>query len=203
MSAAERGSIRRVEGSGIALRGHDVDTDRIIPARFLRAVRFEGLEEHVFEDDRLMWTGANPHPFDDPRFTGASVLVVNRNFGCGSSREHAPQALQRWGITAVVGESFSEIFFGNAVAIGLPCATTAPADVAWLQDAIERDPTVMVSVDLEVLRVTCGARALALSMPAAVVDAFRSGAWDATGLLLDGYAQVEAVAARLPYVTGF
>jgi 3-isopropylmalate/(R)-2-methylmalate dehydratase small subunit len=203
MSAAEGRRIRHVEGRGIALRGDDVDTDRIIPARFLRAVRFEGLEEHVFEDDRLMWTGAKPHPFDDPRFTGASVLVVNRNFGCGSSREHAPQALQRWGITAIVGESFSEIFFGNAVAIGLPCVTAAPADVAWLQEAIERDAAVKVSVDLEVLRVTCSARALALSMPAAVADAFRSGAWDATGLLLDDFAQVDAVAARLPYVTGF
>lgn len=203
MSETGARKIRRIEGRGVALRGHDVDTDRIIPARFLRSVRFEGLEAHVFEDDRRMWAGREPHPFDDPRFAGASVLVVNRNFGCGSSREHAPQALQRWGIAAVVGESFSEIFFGNSLAIGLPCASVAAEDAAWLQDAIDRDQAVTLEVDLDARSVRCGSRTGSFTMPAAVLDAFRSGAWDATGLLLDDFAAVEAVAERLPYVRGF
>jgi 3-isopropylmalate/(R)-2-methylmalate dehydratase small subunit len=203
MSGTAVQPIRRIDGRGIALRGHDVDTDRIIPARYLRAVRFEGLEAHVFEDDRKMWAGPGVHPFDDPRFAGASVLVVNRNFGCGSSREHAPQALQRWGIAAVVGESFSEIFFGNAVAIGLPCVAVAPDDASWLQEAVERDPALRLAVDLDARRIDCGSRAANLGLPAAVRDAFLSGAWDAIGLLLDDFTQVEAVAARLPYVKGF
>src|SRR5687768_3769426 len=120
--AAER--ITRVDGRGLPMRGDDIDTDRIMPARFLRSVTFEGLEQHVFEDERsgsAAGEGARQqHPFDDPRYRGASILVVNRNFGCGSSREHAPQALHRSGIRAIIGESFSEIFFGNSLMIGLP-----------------------------------------------------------------------------------
>ena len=122
-------AIVSISGRGLPLRGDDLDTDRIMPARFLRAVTFEGLEKHVFEDDRAAMAG---HPFDDPRYAGATVLVVNRNFGCGSSREHAPQGLARFGIRAMVGESFSEIFLGNASLLGLPCFAAAPADVDHL-----------------------------------------------------------------------
>ncbi len=197
-------TIRVVEGRGIAVRGHDIDTDRIMPARFLRAVRFEGLEAHVFEDDRAAWpAGAGRHPFDDPRHAGATVLVVNRNFGCGSSREHAPQGLVRWGIEAVVGESFSEIFFGNSLALGLPCVVVASEDAAWLQAAIEADPALVVRVDVEESVVSAGSRRLAASLPASARDAFVSGAWDATGLLLQDVDAVQAVARRLPYVAGF
>ena len=138
-------------GRGIPLRGDDIDTDRIIPARFLRAVTFDGLEKHVFEDDRK----TTQHAFDDRRFAGASVLAVNANFGCGSSREHAPQGLQRWGINAIVGESFAEIFFGNSTMIGLPCVTASPEDVRTLQDLIERSPETEIRIDI--VKGTCDA----------------------------------------------
>jgi len=196
--------LTRVEGRGLPLRGHDIDTDRIIPARFLRAVRFEGLEQHVFEDDRASWpAGQVQHPFDDPRFAGAKVLFVNRNFGCGSSREHAPQAIARWGIAAIVGESFSEIFFGNSVALGLPCLTATPDAAERLQSAVERDPAAPVVVDVAGLRVQVGSVSESLTMPVAAHEALVTGNWDATGLLLDDYAQVEAAARRIPYLNGF
>ena len=198
-------TIRRIAGRPIPLRGDDVDTDRIIPARFLRSVTFEGLDEQVFVDDRK----ANPrHPFDDPRYRGASVLLVNRNFGCGSSREHAPQALCQWGIRAIAGESFSEIFFGNAVALGLPCVTAAEADILALMEAAERAPDVPLVVDLEAgaIQMSSGPSALGLyrcSLPPAAREAFLTGAWDATGVLLDAGALIEGTAARLPYLAGF
>lgn len=196
-------SIVTVTGRGLALRGRDVDTDRIIPARYLRVVSFEGIEAHVFEDDRRAATAADPHPFDRPASAGASVLVVNANFGCGSSREHAPQALQRWGLQAIVGESFSEIFFGNALAIGLPCVIVDAADAAWLQDAIEATPATNLVLDLQSMTVSAAGRTLPCRMPGPARDALVSGAWDATGLLLERYEEVTATAARLPYVGGF
>ncbi len=199
MGAAQE--IRAVAGRGIPVRGEDIDTDRIIPARYLRVVSFDGIEAHVFEDDRAELKGA--HPFDDPRFQGASVLVVNRNFGCGSSREHAPQAIARWGVRVIVGESFSDIFFGNSSVIGLPCVTAARADVERLQTALEQDPSAAVTVDLAALTCTWPGGACTITMPAAVRDAFITGAWDTTGMLLDRFEEVRAVADRLPYVSGF
>ena len=195
--------IARIEGRGLPFGGHDVDTDRIIPARFLKAVRFEGIEAHVFEDERAMFAGPGRHPFDDPVFAGAAVLAVNRNFGCGSSREHAPQALFRWGIRVIVGESFSEIFFGNSLALGLPCVSIAAPDATALQARIASDPAATVVVDLEAMEVEMAGARWRVTMPAAARDAFLSGTWDATGLLLDRYEEVEAVASRLPYVGGF
>ena len=196
--------ITTVEGRALPLRGHDIDTDRIIPARFLRAVRFEGLEAHVFEDERLAWpSGQGRHPFDDPAYAGAKVLLVNRNFGCGSSREHAPQAIVRWGIEAVIGESFSEIFFGNSVALGLPCLSVSPEDADALQTWAEAHAGEAMRVDVRGLTVTAGGRSVRASMPGAAHEALVTGQWDGTGLLLDDFAQVEAVAARLPYVRGF
>jgi 3-isopropylmalate/(R)-2-methylmalate dehydratase small subunit len=193
--------LERIVGRAIPVRGHDIDTDRILPARFLVAVSFEGIEAHVFEDERAVAKGA--HPFDQPQFAGARILVVNRNFGCGSSREHAPQAIQRWGIQAVLGESFSEIFFGNSVAIGLPCVTVSPEATSALQAQVEATPDAEVAVDLVAGTVTCGPLSVAGTLPAAARDGFISGDWDATGLLLDDVAQVEATAARLPYVSGW
>jgi 3-isopropylmalate/(R)-2-methylmalate dehydratase small subunit len=184
--------------------GHDIDTDRIMPARFLKAISFEGLEDHVFEDDRAAAVKAGSvHPFDDARFGGASILVVNRNFGCGSSREHAPQGLRRWGITAVVGESFSEIFSGNALAIGMPCLTVDHADVDWLIADAERDPAATTVVDVQALIVSRNGRTIQARLPKSTQEAFLSGDWDATGQLLSAAAETAAVAARLPYVRGF
>ena len=189
----------RITGRALPLRGHDIDTDRIIPARYLKAVSFDGLERHVFADDR---TGGG-HPFDDPRYAGASVLLVNRNFGCGSSREHAPQALQRWGIHAVVGEGYSEIFFGNAVQLGLPCLVVPPAAIEQLMAAVEQNPLTTVTVDLESMTVEGASLRISADMPASARDALTSGLWDGTGMLLQNLDQVRAVAARLPYTRGF
>src|SRR5262245_30904660 len=190
--------IEHVAGRGIALRGHDIDTDRIIPARYLKAVSFEGLEKHVFADDR-----SDPaHAFNQPQFQGASVLLVNRNFGCGSSREHAPQALQRWGITAVVGEGYSEIFFGNSVQLGLPCLTVNHEDVEAMMAEVEANPAAVVTVDVPALTVGCGARTYAATMPRAAHEALVTGLWDGTGLLLADFDQVRALSDTLPYVTG-
>jgi 3-isopropylmalate/(R)-2-methylmalate dehydratase small subunit len=195
--------IQRIEGRGLPLPGDNIDTDRIIPARFLRAITFEGLEMHLFEDDRkqLAATGAT-HPVSDPRYAGASILLVNANFGCGSSREHAPQAIRRYGIRAVVGESYSEIFFGNSVALGMPCVTADHSALATLMQMVETDPSMQLAVDLEALRVSAGEKNFPVAIPAAARDSFLDGTWDATGLLLDRFEDVEAVAARLPYVSG-
>ena len=204
MSGAVR--IERVEGGLIPLRGHDIDTDRIIPARFLRVITFEGLERHAFEDDIASRAQQrDPHPFAQSRFSGARILVVNRNFGCGSSREHAPQALQRWGIGAVVGESFSEIFFGNSLAIGLPCVSASPEDLEWLQSLAEqaRDAPISAALDLTTTTLTAGDRSVSVSVPKAAREALITGAWDATGLLLEDEVAVRAAADRLPYVRGF
>ena len=186
-------------GRAVPLRGNDIDTDRIMPARFLRAITFEGLETHLFEDDRK----TTKHPFDDGRYRGASVLVVNSNFGCGSSREHAPQGLQRWGINAIVGESFAEIFFGNSLMIGLPCVTASPEGVRKLQDLIERVPDIEVRIDLTAGTCVTGDLRLNVSIPPNARDALVTGAWDTTGLLLDRYEEVDAASQRLPYVSGF
>ena len=193
-------SITKIEGSGIALRGNDIDTDRIIPARFLRMITFDGLGDHVFEDDRK----SNPdHPFNHDRFREAGVLVANGNFGCGSSREHAPQALQRWGIDTIVGESFAEIFQGNCTVMGIPCVTATPGDVAKLQDAIEANPTLQLEVDLTQKTVTCGDIVVNVELPEGNRVSLLEGAWDATGMLLEGADAVKEVANSLPYTTGF
>jgi len=193
-------AISRVGGRGLPLRGHDIDTDRIMPARFLVSVSFEGLERHVFEDDRA----ADPrHPFNDPRYRGASVLVVNANFGCGSSREHAPQGLQRAGIRALVGESFSEIFQGNAAILGMPCFAARHDDVERLQTLVEQTPTVDIEADVTSGIVTAGSVTIRATLPAALRDAFLSGQWNPTAMLLDRFEDVRAVAAKLPYIRGF
>jgi 3-isopropylmalate/(R)-2-methylmalate dehydratase small subunit len=196
--------ITRITGRGLPLRGNDIDTDRIIPARFLKSISFEGLETHLFEDDiaqaREQKAG---HALVEPAYERASILVVNRNFGCGSSREHAPQAIRRRGFRAVVGESFSEIFFGNSVALGMPCVTGAAADVAHLQSTIEQTPGIDIAIDIEAQHLQYGDRRMTIALPAAARESFLDGSWDATGLLLDRFEEVEATKQRLPYVTGW
>ena len=193
-------AIRIVAGRGLPIRGDDIDTDRIMPARFLKAVSFEGLERHLFEDDRA----ADPtHPFNDPRYAGAAILIVNKNFGCGSSREHAPQGLFRFGIRAIVGESFSEIFQGNASMIGLPCFSADHASVERLQAAIERSPAVALEADVAAGIVRAGDIAIQASLPPALRDGFVSGQWNLTAMLLDRFDDVRLTAERLPYLTAF
>jgi 3-isopropylmalate/(R)-2-methylmalate dehydratase small subunit len=201
--AVER--IRQVRGTALPLRGDDIDTDRIIPARFLKAISFEGLEEHLFEDDRreARAAGGAVHPVDNPDYRGASVMVVHANFGCGSSREHAPQAIRRRGIRAIVGQSFSEIFFGNSIALGMPCVTTDRDTLDALLTFAERSPAGEFTVDLESMQITADGKAYVIGLPGPAREAFLQGSWDATGLLLEDFDQVRAVAARLPYVSGF
>ena len=197
-------AITSIRGRALPLRGDDIDTDRIMPARFLVGVSFDGLEQHVFEDDRRAAVRPhNRHPFDVAQYRGAKILIVNSNFGCGSSREHAPQGLHRWGIDAVIGESFAEIFFGNSVMIGMPCVTAAPDDVRTLMELVEKNPRAVVTVDLVAGTCDTDGFRCAVSLPRNVRDAFTSGAWDTTGMLLDHYEQVDAAAARLPYIAGF
>lgn len=193
-------AVTHIEGRGLPLRGDDIDTDRIMPARFLKAISFEGLEGHLFEDDRRADAS---HPFNDPRYTGASILIVNANFGCGSSREHAPQGLARAGFGAIVGRSFSEIFQGNAAMLGVPCFVAAPAEIERLQSLIESTPDTTIEVDVATGRLRAGATVIEASLPAALRDSFLSGQWNPTAMLLDHFEDVRAVAARLPYIRGF
>jgi 3-isopropylmalate/(R)-2-methylmalate dehydratase small subunit len=197
--AGER--IREVTGTGLPLRGDDIDTDRIIPARFLKSVSFDGLEQHLFEDDRRQAEAAGiVHPASNAAFAGASIMLVQTNFGCGSSREHAPQAIQRRGIRAIVGRSFSEIFFGNAVALGMPCVAAGPDAVEALIQQVEREPATELVVNLDAMRVCVGARGFEIRLPAGARESLLDGSWDATGRLLDDYAAVRRTAALLPYV---
>jgi 3-isopropylmalate/(R)-2-methylmalate dehydratase small subunit len=198
--------IRTVAGRPIPLRGNDIDTDRIIPARYLKAVTFDGLGAASFYDERFDAEGRlKGHILDDPRFQakGPRVALVNKNFGCGSSREHAPQALLRWGIKAFVGESFADIFFGNCVALGIPCATASAADMAALMAAVEADPAHELVVDLEARTATYAGTVTPIALPEGVRNQFLSGTWDGTRVLLEATPQIRATAQRLPYVGGF
>ena len=186
-------------GSGVPLRGDDIDTDRIIPARFLRCVTFNGLGEHVFADDRAQLNG--DHPFDLGQHQSAGILVVNRNFGCGSSREHAPQAIARWGIKGILGESFAEIFFNNCIAIGVPCVTADQAVVKAVQDFAEANPGGAIAINLETLTVTYGSTTSPITLNEGARQAFLSGKWDSCGQLVAQLDTIREIAAALPYVS--
>jgi 3-isopropylmalate/(R)-2-methylmalate dehydratase small subunit len=196
-------SVARVAGRGLPVPGADIDTDRIIPARYMKGVTFEGLGEHAFHDVRFDAQGRRlSHPLNDPRYRGATILLVGRNFGCGSSREHAPQALVRFGIRAIVGESFAEIFAGNCAAIGLP-AVRVPAEASSsLMSLVERDPGIEIAVDLQSRTVSAGGRKYPLQMPESALKALVEGTWDSASLLLANREAIDRVASGLPYLRG-
>jgi len=204
------GPLRRHRGGVVAGVGSDIDTDRIVPARYLKAVTFDGLAEGAFADDRAERAGHpdGPHPFDRPEHQGASVLVVNRNFGCGSSREHAPQALMRWGIRALIGESFAEIFFGNCLALGIPCLSASTAVVEAIQAAVAADPAAVLELDLEALEVVLESEVIGENRWSVHLDPgpqrmLLTGHWDGTGQLLAHHRELAETAARLPYLSDF
>ncbi len=199
------GPIGSVSGTTVVVRGDDIDTDRIIPARFLKCVTFDALGPAAFADDRteLAGSAAGPHPFDRPEHQGASILLVNRNFGCGSSREHAPQALMRWGIRAVVGESFAEIFYGNCLALGIPCLAADHDTMLAIQAAAEADPAAAFEVDVADARLSRGSQSWQLELAAGPRQMLATGQWDATGQLLANAEALDATVARLPYLSGF
>lgn len=196
--------ITQVTGKGVHVPGSDIDTDRIIPARFMKCVTFDGLGEYLFYDVRFDEDGAKKgHPLDDPRFSGASILLSGANFGCGSSREHAPQALNRFGIRAVIAESFAEIFFGNCTALGMPCVTASAGDIQTLANAIEAEPGLEISIDVENRQVTWGddGASIAVTIPDTARDALVNGRWDPIAELLEGSEAVDATMAAAGYQT--
>ncbi len=201
MFAFPNGVVQRISGTALIIQGEDIDTDRIIPARFLKCVSFDALGDQVFADDRLELAGE--HPFDQERFKGSSILIVNGNFGCGSSREHAPQALMRWGIRAVVGVSFAEIFFGNCLALGIPCASASPDQILAIQALVNDDATRHWTLDLEEMALASDQDRWDLTIDAGPRDMLRSGRWDATSQLLDNSSKVEGLMNRLPYLNNF
>lgn len=194
---SDSSQVCQVSGSGLPLVGNDIDTDRIIPARFLRAVTFDGLGDQVFADDRQQLA---EHPFNQSQYQEAQLLVVNRNFGCGSSREHAPQAIARWGINALIGESFAEIFFGNCVAMGVPCVTADADSISQLQHAIANNPSLSLTLNLETMTVQAGDLSVKVEMGAGPRQMFLNGTWDACGQLVAQADAIGKTAKQLPYV---
>jgi 3-isopropylmalate/(R)-2-methylmalate dehydratase small subunit len=195
-----------IEGTAVPVRGDDIDTDRIVPARYLRTVTFSGLGEHAFEDDRADLTREGKrHPFDNAAYAGARILLANKNFGCGSSREHAPQALMRWGsgIAAVIAESFAEIFNANCFSLGIPCVRVDEATCRALMAAVEADPTLKIRIDFVRSTIDAGPSQLGFEMAAGIRQRFLEGSWDSTAELLANQGLVDATARRLPYMNDF
>ena len=193
--------ITAVTGRAVSVPGNDLDTDRIIPARFLKCVTFDGLGEGLFADARKADTAVGrTHPLDDPRFVGATILLSGANFGCGSSREHAPQAIAKFGLRAVVAESYAEIFFGNSTTLGLPCVSAAREDIARVAAAVAAHPALEVTLDLVALELRFGGERAKISLRESARDALVNGRWDAIGELLDGLPAMRATATHLPYL---
>ena len=197
--------IREVSGTALPLPGDNIDTDRIIPARFLKSISFAGLEDHLFEDDRaqIAAQGGEPHPFSDPRYDAAAILAVNANFGCGSSREHAPQALYRFGIQAIVGESFAAIFAGNCTIMGLPTVTVSAKEIDRLMKTVEQNPRTEYTVDLESKTLSYGDQKLSIDLPETYRTALTTGSWNSTAMLRANLDRVKETASKLPYLNGF
>lgn len=194
-------SIHQISGKGVCVPGDDIDTDRIIPARFMKCVTFDGLGEYVFYDTRFAEDGtARPHPLNDPRYAGASILISGNNFGCGSSREHAPQAIYRAGFRAVIAEGFAEIFFGNSTQLGMPCVTVEAEALQTLRSVVENDPSTPITIDLDGQQIRAGTFACPCGMREGARQALVTGRWDPLQDLLDGADAVASVARQLPYM---
>ncbi len=198
-------SIQQIEGRGIPVRGNDIDTDQIIPARFMKRVTFDGLGEFAFYDHRYDEDGnaTKKHPLNDPRFRDGAILLVNSNFGCGSSREHAPQALARFGIRAVIGESFAEIFAGNCTAMGIPAIALPHHDIEQIMQTVETNPATPIQIYVRDEVVSVGEHRYHFDLSPAYRNALLSGAWDSTSVMLNNLEEIKATATRLPYTTNF
>ena len=193
--------ITSVTGRAVNVPGNDIDTDRIIPARFMKCVTFDGLGEFLFYDVRKQSDGSDKqHPLNEARFKGATILLSGANFGCGSSREHAPQAIQKYGFKAVIAENFAEIFFGNSTTLGMPCVTAAREDIAKIAAAVEANPQTEVVIDLERLEARFAGQVVKIAQRESARDALVHGRWDAIGELLDGVSAVKETAKKLPYL---
>jgi 3-isopropylmalate/(R)-2-methylmalate dehydratase small subunit len=196
--------IVKVSGTAVPIRGNDIDTDRIIPARYLKEVTFARMGEYPFFDERFDASGKKKdHPFNDPEYKGASILFVNKNFGCGSSREHAPQALYRFGIQAIVGESFAAIFAGNCTMMGVPTVIVGAKEIEQLMKSVEENPRTEYILDLQSKTLSYGGQRISIDLPETYRTALTAGSWDSTALLRANLEQVKKTAARLPYMTGF
>ena len=196
-----KGEIKSIQGRSFTMKGDDIDTDRIIPARFLKCVSFSALGEQVFADDREELKGN--HPFDLDQNKGANILVVNDNFGCGSSREHAPQALMRWGIRLIIGESFAEIFFGNCLALGIPCLTASKEEIVNLQNLVEKNNNQIWDCNLKNLSISNQKETVKLILDEGPHNMLYSGKWDATSQLLDEEEKINKTFNNLPYLNNF
>ena len=196
-----KGEIKSIQGRSFTMKGDDIDTDRIIPARFLKCVSFSALGEQVFADDREELKGN--HPFDLDQNKGANILIVNDNFGCGSSREHAPQALMRWGIRLIIGESFAEIFFGNCLALGIPCLTASKEEIVNLQNLVEKNNNQIWDCNLKNLSISNQKETVKLILDEGPHNMLYSGKWDATSQLLDEEEKINKTFNNLPYLNNF
>jgi 3-isopropylmalate/(R)-2-methylmalate dehydratase small subunit len=196
--------ITRISGAAVPIHGNDIDTDRIIPARYLKEVTFTRMGEYPFFDERFDASGKKKdHPFNDPEYKGASILFVNKNFGCGSSREHAPQALYRFGIQAIVGESFAAIFAGNCTMMGLPTVTVGAKEIERLMKSVEENPRTEYAVDLESKTLSYGNQKIAIDLPETYRTALMTGSWDSTAMLRANLDRIKETASKLPYMRRF
>ena len=193
--------ITQVSGRGVYVPGNDIDTDRIIPARFMKCVTFDGLGEFLFYDVRKNADGTNkPHPLNEPRFQGATILLSGSNFGCGSSREHAPQAIQKYGFRAVIAESYAEIFFGNSTGLGIPCASASREDIAKITAAIDKDPQTVIEIDVAKQEIRFAGQTVKASFRESARDALINGRWDPIGELIEGLPEAKEKAVKLSYL---
>ena len=193
--------ITSITGPAVYVPGNDIDTDRIIPARFMKCIVFDGLGEFLFYDVRKNADGTDrPHPLNEARFNRATILLSGANFGCGSSREHAPQAIQKYGFKAVIAENFAEIFLGNCTTLGLPCATASREDIAKIAAVVAQEPTAEVVIDVVKQEVRFAGQTVKAEVRASARDALIHGRWDPIGELLDGLPAVQTTAAKLPYL---